>query len=109
MTCSVPSYERSRDRRALEAIWAALNEGGGRGRAFGNAPTFENDSFEEDVALEVARLRAVGVDEVVLVDLTKPEFCVPVVRAIAPRLEYAEATIGYRPRERARDWLAARQ
>jgi len=101
-------YERSRDRRALTALWAAVTEGDAT-RVFQDAPTFEHDSFEEDVALEVASLRAVGVDEVVLVDLTREEFDIPVVRAIAPSLEFAESATGYRPRERARAWLAARQ
>jgi YcaO-like protein with predicted kinase domain len=93
-------YDSTRDRRALEALWTAITDGGAL-RTFQAAPTFVHDSFEDDVALEVARLRAVGIDEVVLVDLTRPEFGLPVVRAIVPSLELAEGTTGYRPGQRA--------
>jgi ribosomal protein S12 methylthiotransferase accessory factor len=93
-------YETARDRHALDRLWATVAEPV-RGRGFRQMPTSVHDSFEEDVALEVARMRAVGVNEVVVVDLTRPEFDIPVVRAVVPLLEYSSGVDGYRPRERA--------
>ena len=44
-------------------------------------------TVEEDLQDQLARLRRVGIDEVVAVDLTKPEFGIPVVRVVIPGLE----------------------
>lgn len=42
------------------------------------------DSVAEDVELIVARLRAVGIDQVIVVDMTDPEIGLPVVRVRVP-------------------------
>jgi ribosomal protein S12 methylthiotransferase accessory factor len=57
----------------------------GPGRA--DRPSEATASFEGDLAVLLAKLRAVGVPQVVLVDLTDPALDIPVVRAIAPALE----------------------
>lgn len=49
--------------------------------------TWDGDSFEDEVAWELGRLRSAGIKRVVVVDLTKPEFGIPVVRVIVPGLE----------------------
>jgi YcaO-like protein with predicted kinase domain len=54
---------------------------------FGDAPTYDSESFEDDVAWELVRLRSAGLTEVIRVDLTRKEFGVPVVRVIVPGLE----------------------
>jgi ribosomal protein S12 methylthiotransferase accessory factor len=54
---------------------------------FGDVPTFDGDSFAEDVAWEVDRLIAAGLEQAIVVDLTKPEFGLPVVRVVVPGLE----------------------
>jgi len=56
-------------------------------RDFHDAPTFVGESLDHDVAWELKRLTAAGVDRVVVVDLTKPEFGLPVARVIIPGLE----------------------
>jgi ribosomal protein S12 methylthiotransferase accessory factor len=79
-------------------------------RNFGEIPSFQADTIEEDVAFEVARLRAVGVREVVVFDLTRQEFGVPVVRVAIPGLEPMSDAPGYLPGLRAmRSYREARQ
>lgn len=45
------------------------------------------DSFEGDIALVVERLRAAGIDQVLVADLTHAEIDIPVARVIVPGLE----------------------
>ena len=49
-----------------------------------------------------ARLASVGIGEVVVVDLTKEEFGIPVVRVVIPGLEGVDSSSNYAPGERAR-------
>jgi ribosomal protein S12 methylthiotransferase accessory factor len=72
-------------------------------------PSFEGETFEEDIGWELERLRAVGVERVVVVDLTKPEFGIPVVRVVIPGLEClpGHEAPAYRPGPRARAVLKA--
>jgi YcaO-like protein with predicted kinase domain len=64
-------------------------------RAFTAVPSGATDTLEDDVALELDRLRAVGVDRVAMVDLTKPEFGWPGARVIIPGLEGIAEVPGY--------------
>jgi ribosomal protein S12 methylthiotransferase accessory factor len=77
-------------------------------RHFEETPSYDNDSFEEDVALILARLSAAGMSEVVVVDLSKPEFGIPVVRVVVPGLESYHHASGCLPGERAIRVLEAR-
>jgi ribosomal protein S12 methylthiotransferase accessory factor len=58
-------------------------------RPFSGVPSFETDSLEDDIAWEMARVRASGCDRIILVDLTRPEFGVSVVRVLIPGMETA--------------------
>jgi YcaO-like protein with predicted kinase domain len=62
-------------------------------RDFRAVPAFESDSFDADVLWELDQLRAAGVREVVVVDLTLEEFGIPVVRVIIPGLEGPTTTV----------------
>jgi ribosomal protein S12 methylthiotransferase accessory factor len=78
-------------------------------RSFQEAPAFCGQTFEEDVAWELDRLRAVSIDRVVVVDLTKPEFRLPVVKVIIPGLEGIIPELSpteYVPGQRARALLS---
>ena len=77
-------------------------------RSFLAAPTFESESIGEDVAWQKERLRAVGVRSIVVVDLTKPEFEIPVARVIVPELEPARDVPGWIPGRRALAAVARR-
>jgi ribosomal protein S12 methylthiotransferase accessory factor len=81
--------------------------GGTATRDFRAVPTAPADTFAADVAWELERLRAVGVEQVVVVDLTRPELELPVVRVVIPGLEGLHAAPNYRLGPRASARLAA--
>lgn len=56
-------------------------------RDFHRVPSWQADTFEDDVGEALRRLAAVGIDQVCIVDLTKPAFRIPVVRVVVPGLE----------------------
>ena len=58
-----------------------------RVQAFENVPCFLSDNLADDVIWTLKRLRRAGIDQAVVVDLTQPQFGIPVVRAIVPGLE----------------------
>jgi ribosomal protein S12 methylthiotransferase accessory factor len=60
-------------------------------RRFSAVPSFESDSFEEDVAWELDHLRRVGLDRVIVVDLSRPELGLPVARVVIPGLEMPDS------------------
>jgi YcaO-like protein with predicted kinase domain len=64
--------------------------------SFAVAPSFELDTFEQDVSLELAAVARVGCGQVVVIDLTRPEFAIPVVRVIVPGLHDQGARHGAR-------------
>jgi YcaO-like protein with predicted kinase domain len=74
-------------------------------RIFAEIPTWEAKTFEEDVEWQLNCLRKAGVRRVVVVDLTRPEFGLPVVRVVTPGLEPMFGP-GYVPGSRARAVLA---
>jgi ribosomal protein S12 methylthiotransferase accessory factor len=56
-------------------------------RGFHEAPDNAGDTLDDDVAWELDRLRAAGLEQVVAVDLTKFELGIPVMRVVIPGLE----------------------
>jgi ribosomal protein S12 methylthiotransferase accessory factor len=65
-------------------------------------PTYESETFDGDIHWLLTRLRSVGLDEAIVVDLTRSEFKIPVVRVIVPGLEAMYDMPGYSPGERAK-------
>jgi ribosomal protein S12 methylthiotransferase accessory factor len=90
-------YDRHRNPDQLRQT-RALIEGNGRGpRSFRDAPSFEaGESFEDDVRWEIDRLRLVGIGQVVVHDLTKPELGIPVAKVVVPGLEANHSYPNYR-------------
>lgn len=78
-------YRQGRDAKAIATHVARLN--GPPARAFTAAAHASNPSIDEDVAHELDCLRAVGVRQAILVELTSPHVRVPVVRMVVPGLE----------------------
>ena len=70
-------------------------------------PSHPAPSFEADLARILEGLRSVGITEVVVVDLSKREFSIPVLRVIVPGLETYHHVQGYAPGPRARAKLDA--
>jgi ribosomal protein S12 methylthiotransferase accessory factor len=66
----------------------------------------DNPTINEDLADLLDRLRGVGVDQVVAVDLTRPDIGIPTAKVIVPGLEYYSLFIGYTPGRRARQRLS---
>ena len=56
-------------------------------RAFVDVPSFESSSIEDDMRWMLARLRAAGIDQVIVMDLTREAIGIPVARVIVPGLE----------------------
>ena len=75
--------------------------------AFQSVPTHPRTTFDDDLKWELERLRAVGVRQVAVVDLSRPELGLPVVRAVIPGLESLHDAPGYLPGPRARRHLQA--
>lgn len=71
-------------------------------RRFADVADLDHDTIDADVAEILHRLRAVGIDEVVAIDLTRAEIGVAVVRVVVPGLEAASEIAGYVPGARAR-------
>ena len=67
--------------------WRTLMETNGAMRSFHDIVTWEGETFDEDMVWELERLRLTGISRVVVVDLTKPDFGLPVVRVLIPGLE----------------------
>jgi ribosomal protein S12 methylthiotransferase accessory factor len=74
--------------RDIQAIRTNVGRLDGRpGRSFRDVPDIPGDSIDDDVAHELDRLRAVGLQRAVLVNLTRSDIGVPVVRMVVPGLE----------------------
>ena len=94
-------YEEFLDPKTYE-IWRNAMAPTASGRNSSDAPSYHGRSFDEDLRLQIDRLRSVGIDEIVSVDLTKPEFKIPVVRVVIPGLEGLDSSSRYVPGERLR-------
>jgi YcaO-like protein with predicted kinase domain len=79
-------YERLRSVDVLRRVRLVL-EIKGVPRSYRDVCTSENDDLVEDVCWELQVLRTSGFDRVIVVDLTKPEFGVVVVRVVIPGLQ----------------------
>lgn len=58
-------------------------------RSFVQVPSWEGESFADDLNELVRRLVSIGLHQIAVVDLTKPVFGIPVVRVVIPGLEGA--------------------
>jgi ribosomal protein S12 methylthiotransferase accessory factor len=78
-------YHRVRAEGAIATHVSRLSES--PGRAVTDVPDVASASIDDDVTHVLDRLRAAGVRRAILVDLTRPECEVPVVRMVVPGLE----------------------
>jgi len=96
---TVQDYQRLRDRALLAEQRDMLASASAR-RSFHAAPSWDTESFTEDVAWELIRLQLAGITQVIAVDLTGA-LDIPVVRVVIPGLEGSHRTPGYRYGRRA--------
>jgi ribosomal protein S12 methylthiotransferase accessory factor len=59
------------------------------------------EDIARDLEILLTHLQATGIDQVLRVDLTKPEFKIPVTRVVIPGLEAPHDDEGYVPGVRA--------
>lgn len=93
-------YQRMFSLRDLQH-YRQLAEARGPMRDFGNTPSQKFATFQEDVQWELEKLESAGIKSVIVVDLTKPEFRLPVVRVIIPQMELSETPMDSIPGPRA--------
>jgi ribosomal protein S12 methylthiotransferase accessory factor len=74
-------------------------------RAFTEAGPAVGDTLEQDLSTVLAALQACGIGSAVVVDLSVPQFGIPVVKVVVPGLEPFGSPV-YRPGPRARAFLA---
>jgi ribosomal protein S12 methylthiotransferase accessory factor len=94
-------YEESLSPKTVQCDRARIEIRGAM-RDFREIPSFEGATFNEDVAWELTRLRSAWIARVIVVDLTKPELRVPVVRVVIPGLEPKDLSPDRVPGPRAR-------
>lgn len=75
---------------------------------FSMIKTFFNEDILDDIRLILSQLESIGLNQVIIVDLTNPDIGVPVVRAIVPGLETFKITktvMGVRARACFGQWI----
>jgi YcaO-like protein with predicted kinase domain len=77
-------------------------------RDFHEVSNYEGERFLDDVQFELSCLCSAGIERVLLVDLTRPEFRIGVVRIVIPGLESLNTSSNYRPGARATQLLESR-
>ena len=87
-------YLRSADASAHERTLKLIGGTHVR-RPFGQAPSYESETFNEDLGWQLERLTRVGISQVVVVELTKPRLGIPVCRVLIPGLEGIHEAPGY--------------
>lgn len=87
---------------AEQARWLSRIRLGAPVRDFNALPTWGGRSLRGDLDALLDRLAAVGLAQVLVVDLTRREFGIPVVRVIVPGLEGVQTSSGLLPGPRAR-------
>lgn len=94
-------------RRRRRVLCQGLIDASNPGRSFAHVPSFESPSMEGDLRWMLARLRSAGIDQAVVVDLSREALGVPVVRVIVPGLEgpMEDGEGDYMPGPRARRHL----
>ncbi|MET0132683.1 MAG: YcaO-like family protein [Kibdelosporangium sp.] len=71
-------------------------------REFPDGPSRTTDTFEGDLEVLLGSLRAIGIENAVVVDLTRPDVGIPVVKVVVPGLEPDNSHHDYLPGPRAR-------
>ncbi|WP_437311107.1 YcaO-like family protein [Sorangium sp. So ce388] len=99
-------YERRLDPELHRRVLREIGDESA-GRRFHDVPTWEGETFEEDIRWELDRLRAAGIERVAVIDLTRRELGIPVVRVVIPGLEAIGGIPGYLAGRRARARMAA--
>jgi YcaO-like protein with predicted kinase domain len=101
------AYDTLRKPTSIGRTLAEIDDPHARLGSFRDAPDAFSDTFEDDLAAILAALRGTGSTQVIVVDLTRPELGLPVVRVVVPGLESISEAPGYIAGRRARKVLAS--
>ena len=94
-------YEEPANADIVDALLDALRKES-EPHLFSEVPSFSADDLGRDLRWELERLRSAGITQVIVVDLARPEFAIPVVRVVIPGLEGDIRHPHYVPGARAR-------
>jgi YcaO-like protein with predicted kinase domain len=94
-------YEEPESAEIVDALLDALRQEG-EPLSFHEVPSFAASDLSQDLRWELECLRSVGIDRVIAIDLTRPDFAIPVVRVVIPGLEGDIRHPSYIPGPRAR-------
>jgi ribosomal protein S12 methylthiotransferase accessory factor len=83
----ISDYMESTEQKLGAALLDAISQAS-KARSFRDVPSHNTDDVAIDLRWELERLRAIGIQRVIAVDLTRPEFGIPVVRVVIPGLEW---------------------
>src|SRR5262249_34051239 len=103
-----PEYELARSEEIFRRRIAAANRARPV-RVFNSGPDYISDTLNDDVDWEMRRLRIAGIQQVIVIDLTKREFHLPVVRVVIPGLEGPRRSAHVLPGPRARAFIDRHQ
>lgn len=99
-------YERSTMPDILERDRSFHGTASAPGKHFLDGPTFDGDTFNDDVRWALDRLAAAGIEQAIVVDLTRAELKIPVVRVVVPGLDGVPQMDEFVPGPRGRAVLA---
>ena len=94
-------YRRFLDPEAQDD-WRRTVTEGVPARNFQEVVTRNSNSLANDIDWMIGRLKSIGIEQVLAVDLTKPEIGLPVVRIVVPGLEGVDGSTNYLHGARAR-------
>ncbi|MEY4580929.1 MAG: hypothetical protein RL701_5632 [Pseudomonadota bacterium] len=94
-------FERARNPDRIASMRQCIDAGATGGRAFPATPNYDATTLDDDVTWELNCLERVGLREVGVFDLSKPEFGIAVVRVVVPGLEALSGAPGYTAGPRA--------
>ncbi|PRQ08301.1 YcaO-like family protein [Enhygromyxa salina] len=80
-------YDRHRNPDQLRYVRQLVHDQRAGERSFQAVPTFSGETFAADISWQLERLRSVGLDQVVVCDLSQERFGIPVVKVVIPGLE----------------------
>lgn len=100
-------YDHFLDRQTYDR-WRTAMTAPKSHRSFQQVATFEGRTLQDDLDWQLGRLDVVGAGQVAVVDLTRPEFGIPVARVIVPGLEGVDGSPKFRPGARARERMRER-
>jgi YcaO-like protein with predicted kinase domain len=80
-------YTETTEQKLGAALLDAVSQAS-RARSFRDITSHNTEDVANDLRWELERLRAIGIQRVIAVDLTRPEVGIPVVRVVIPGLEW---------------------